>query len=361
MVIFNEAKPKYEKLDELLEEYIQDIRLSNQVNIIIDLKEILKKFFRPDVTSDNFSHRALIEEISSDIINTVGHYRNYFYKKGKYTNFYFLYSYEKCEKLIAENPNYKKDYYEKYFDPNDEKVDIIKRSVQVIEKISAVTPHTYFINTSKYDEFIYAKYIKSTINDNELILILSNDDIFLQLLDKRTIQLNIKGIKSSILTNKNAINILTKKDEYRFSSNLIPLVLALGGHKKYSIEGVSSVAMIKACNIVNTLLEREIVTDVDSIEIPIQFSKLDLKNKMEKMIYDNKDEIISRYQLIRSDEMLYSNKLIIASDFIFNKKIGSVNYFKDLNSKIFSQFPLQIEMILKGEKLWHREISYFIF
>ena len=25
MVIFNEAKPKYEKLDELLEEYIQDI------------------------------------------------------------------------------------------------------------------------------------------------------------------------------------------------------------------------------------------------------------------------------------------------------------------------------------------------
>ena len=111
MVIFNEAKPKYEKLDELLEEYIQDIRLSNQVNIIIDLKEILKKFFRPDVTSDNFSHRALIEEISSDIINTVGHYRNYFYKKGKYTNFYFLYSYEKCEKLIAENPNYKKDYY----------------------------------------------------------------------------------------------------------------------------------------------------------------------------------------------------------------------------------------------------------
>ena len=93
MVIFNEAKPKYEKLDELLENYNQDIRLANQVNVIIDVKEITKKFFRPDVSSNIFSEKALKEEISSDLINTIGHYRNYFYKKGKYTNIFLLYSY----------------------------------------------------------------------------------------------------------------------------------------------------------------------------------------------------------------------------------------------------------------------------
>lgn len=51
MVIFNEAKPKYEKLDELLNDQLQDIRFSNQVNIIIDLKEVFKKFFRPDISA----------------------------------------------------------------------------------------------------------------------------------------------------------------------------------------------------------------------------------------------------------------------------------------------------------------------
>ena len=47
----------------------------------------------------------------------------------------------------------------------------------------------------------------------------------------------------------------------------------------------------------------------------------------------------------------YSNKLIIAADFVFKKNIGTVNYFKDLNSKIFVSFPLQVEMILKGENV----------
>lgn len=350
MVIFNEAKPKYEKLDELLENYIQDIRLTNQVNIIIDLKEITKKFFRPDVTSDNFSRKILIEEISSDIINTIGHYRNYFYKKGKYTNFFILYSTKKCEKIINDFPNYKKDYYEKYFDSNDEKIEIISKAVQVIEKVSKICPHVMFIETSKYDEYIYAKYIKTTTKENELLLILSNDDIFLQLLDKNTIVLNMKGIKSELLTIKNAVNIITKKDEYNFSSNLIPLILSLAGHKKHSITGLASVALIKACNIVSNLLERDIVKDFNSIEIPLEFSKLNINNKLDRSIIENRDEIIKRYNFIRGDELLYSNKLVVAAAFVSNKSMN-INSFKELNSKIFVNFPLQIEMIIKGEQI----------
>lgn len=351
MVIFNEAKPKYEKLDELLEEYIQNIRFSSQVNIIIDLKEILKKFFRPDVCSEVFSQKALIEEISSDILNTIGHYRNYFYKKGKYTNFYILYSTERCEKLLAINPDYKKEYYEKYFNNEDEKVAIIKRAVAAVEVVSKVVPHCYFLNTSKYDEFIYAKYIKSTTKENELTLILSNDDLFAQLLDKHTIALNIKGIKSELMTEKNALNVITKKDEYTLSSNMIPLILALGGHKKYSMKGLPSIAFKKACNIVESLVEREVVKDAGSINIPIEFSKLDANNKLDRSIIENKDAIIEAYKFIRGDELLYSNKLIIAADFVFKKNIGTVNYFKDLNSKIFVSYPLQVEMILKGEDI----------
>ena len=147
MVIFNEAKPKYEKLDELFEPYILDIRFSNQVNIIVDLKEIAKKFLRPDVIASN-PRSALIEEISSDMINVISHYRNYFYKKGKYTTFYFLYSFEKCEELKKKNPNYKETYYEKYFDNEEAKVSLIKNSIKVVEKVISVVPNAFFIETS---------------------------------------------------------------------------------------------------------------------------------------------------------------------------------------------------------------------
>ena len=102
MVILNEAKPKHEHLDEILEDQLQDIRFSNQVNIIVDLKEILRKFFRPDIDAEIIPRRQLLEEISADIINTIGHYRNYFYKKGKYTTFYILYSKEKCEEILKD-------------------------------------------------------------------------------------------------------------------------------------------------------------------------------------------------------------------------------------------------------------------
>ena len=60
MVILNEAKPKYEKLDELLEAYNQDIRLSNQVNIIIDVKGNYKEILSP---------RCLITDFFKEIIN----------------------------------------------------------------------------------------------------------------------------------------------------------------------------------------------------------------------------------------------------------------------------------------------------
>ena len=236
MVIFNEAKPKYEKLDELLDVQLHDIRFSNQVNVIVDLKEVVKKFFRPDVLAPfnyNENRRIIIEEIASDILNIISHYRNYFYKRGKYSTFYFLYSYEKCDELIKLNPDYKKEYYEKYFNESDSHVSLIRTAIKVIEKVMSGIPHCYFINTSKYDEFVYAKYIKSIINKNQLLFILSNDDVFFQLLDNNTFVLNLKGIKTELLTKENCISIITKK-EFKFSSNLLSLVLALSGSKKYS-------------------------------------------------------------------------------------------------------------------------------
>lgn len=351
MIILNEAKPKYERLDELLETDIQNIRFSNQVNIIVDLKEIVRKFFRPDIGVDPNSVGITVQEISSDLINTVGHYRNYFYKKGKYTTFYILYSYEKCNEMLKLYPEYKKEYYEKYFNSDDIKSIIIKKAVKVLQLVIKDIPHAYFIETSEYDEFVTAKYIQSIINKNELTYILSNDAVFFQLINENTSVINIKGIKSELLQENNIMNIISKRDDVKISVRLLPLVLSISGDKKYSISKIPGCALASSINIVEKLLENGIVQDQDLIEVPINFKLLNPSNKLEKKIIINEELIRKNYMLIKADNMLLSNKesLKRAVSSIISSPV--VQHFKEYNSKIFSMFPLNIDMLLKGEKI----------
>jgi len=353
MIVFNEAKPKYEKLDELLESQLVDIRYTNQVNILVDLKELARKFFRPDINVDGIGRGNLISEISSDIINTIGHYRNYFFKRGKYTTFYFLYSYKPCEgykKLFAD---YKKEYYAKYLEGEDPKVGLIKKAIQITEKvINKAIPHAYFIETSDYDEFVNARYIlENIVNKNELTLIISNDDIFYQLVDDHTYILEPKGIKSVLLSSDTIIKTLTEDDSCQLSYHSIPAILALSGVKRYSFKTLPKVALKKAVAYLTKLKEKGLFVDLDSIDSPIEFGKLSPKIPLEKKLLDAQQAIEETYGLIRGDDMLYQNSLTLKSKYAGLSATRTPMYFKDLNSKVFPMHPLQADMILKGEKL----------
>lgn len=353
MVILNEAKPKYEKLDELLEPYLINILFSNQINIIIDLKELLKKFFRPDITIDNYVEKILLEEISSDILNTIAHYRNYFYKKGKYSNFFLLYSKRQCSEFVNEFSKYKEDYYAKYFNnEEDPKVDIIRRVVSAVEKVVEVIPNAFFYDTSDFDEFLAAKYIISNKNKNELCIILSNDQMFYQLVSNNVIILNLKGIKTELINPDNVIkNIINEKDEVNItiSNNLLPLVFALSGIKKYSIKNIPGFAVKKSIKLLEKLKAEGKVDDLPSINIPIDFSKLG-DTKLENELKNNAEIISKNYSLIRGDEIYAKNKIKLSSQILFTKKeIGTALLFRQLNSNVFTLFPLLIDMLLKGE------------
>lgn len=352
MIILNESKIKYEKLDQLLEAQLTDIRFSQQTNIIVDLKEIIKKFFRPDVLF-NINKRMAKEEISSDIINIVGHYRNYFFKKGKYTSFYFLYSYDECEKMKNMNPEYKKSYYEKYFtsEENKEKSELIKSCMTVVEKIISILPNCMFINTSEHDELCYARYITTEITkSNELNIILSNDPMFYQLLNKNTFLLNLKGINSKLLTSDDCVSELSGR-ETELTAGSIPLLIALSGNKKYSISGLQGFGMKKSVDIIELLKERGILVDAQSLEFPITVSKLDLSNKLDKKIFDNVDKLTSTYSLIRGDKLYYTEKDILITKFTKVVRRGLREYLLDFNSKVFTTYPLNLDMIVKGESI----------
>lgn len=354
MIILNESKIKYEHLNKLLLPYLEDIQLGQTVNCIVDLKEVIRKLFRPEILTIKEDRKLLMEELSSDIISIISHYRNYFFKKNKYTNFYFLYSKEKCKEILAKDSSYKSEYYQKYFDNTEEfeKINLVRKVVKLVEQIVSIIPNAYFINTSEFDELVFGKAILERTKANELNLVLTNDSLFSQCLNDHTVILNLKGIKSQLLTKENAVSIITKKDEYKFSSNLMGLLLAIGGDKKNSIKNIPGFAQIKAAEFIQNLLNESIITDNPSVAFPIEFSRLNQKNKLHKVILNSKDILMRNYDIISGNTLLYSNRIKINETLVIPKRKVSKEYFLELNAKFFTRFPLMLDMLLRGEKLW---------
>ena len=74
---------KYELLNSMLGEYLENITYSNNVNIIIDIHDVLSKLFKMEI--DVTDPALFIEEFTSNIISIISHYRRFFFNKGKYT------------------------------------------------------------------------------------------------------------------------------------------------------------------------------------------------------------------------------------------------------------------------------------
>lgn len=356
MVVLNESKIKYERLNELLEKFLIDIQFSQNINIIIDVKEVLRKFFRPDVIDlNNRSDQSLKEELSSDLISIISHYRNFFYKKGKYSSFFFLYSENKCEAILKELPTYKEEYYKKYFESEDEeekrKREIVKDSIKIIKKVISLIPNIFFIDTSEFDELVFTKAIISKSKKNELNIICSNDNLMVQCLNNHTIILNMKGPTSNILEENTAISIITKKDNFKFSSNLAELLFAIAGEKKNSFPNIPGFALIKAANLIQSLINESLISDMKTISIPIKFASLSPNNNFHKTILENKEFLTKNFSLISGNNLLFSNKIKIEEALNIPKGNFSKEYLMELNSKVFSNFPISLDMLLKGEKV----------
>ena len=352
MIILNEVKIKYDHLDSLLSDRLVDIRLGNSVNVIVDLKEVFRKFFRPNVLAEEFATKNMIEEMSSDVIGIIGHYRNYFYKKGKYTSFYFLYSRGECEVLREKYPDYKKEYYQKYFyDPEyEQKTKVIRKSVEVADRVIAHVPNATFIDTTRFDEFVVAKFLVKKTPSSELNVILSNDEMMMQLVNKHTFVLNMKGIKTALIEPSNVLSKITEKDT-TVSVNLLPLVLSIAGVDKYSLDNIHGMGTIKALRAVEHLIAKGKLLDVEYVDFPLKLETLDAKDRMEAPLLENYEKLKRTYELIKSDDVLYTHPVDIAVLFNKAKPVYTWDYFLELNSKVFFNHPISLEMMLRGESL----------
>lgn len=346
-----EAKPRYELLDDLLENYNTNLKFTNNVNIIIDLKQIYRKIFRSSYILENTENAYLAMEaqrITSDILGIIGHYRNYFYKKQKYTTFYFLYSESECDLLQSINKNYKSDYYEKYMNSIEDadKVLLLKRCTKALNQIVNMIPNCHYINTCEYDEYIISRNIIDRSNLNELNIILSNDENMFQLIKDNVIILTIAGLDTKLVDMNSLYNYFNINTNLH--AKLYSYVLAISGNKKYSINGIKGFSFKKATQFLESLIESKILQNTEYTNFVLNVNNIE-NTKLNRKLIEDFSVIENNYNIFTLNKIYYENINNLDKYFVFKSKIYSLKEFENLNNKIFTNYPLDLFKILRGE------------
>ena len=157
--ILNGKKLNYESLNKLMKPYIKkkNIQKMTNINIFIDFNNIVKQLYNPDIL--NYLNTLKNEDrfiISSGILNLISHYRHYFASRFCcYTTFYFMYNSKPDKNLIKINPDYKKEFYEKRLNMENQSFGVlnttIKENIKIIKTFIKYIPHSYFIDSNNIE------------------------------------------------------------------------------------------------------------------------------------------------------------------------------------------------------------------
>lgn len=332
-----ECAVSYDKLTAKLSKYLDNNNFTNNVNVIIDLNEIFRKVFkRLDLQS--IDPNELVESVVPDIMNLIGHYRYYFSNNLKYSTYYILYSEKECKQFIDLDANYKSHIYDKYH--NGEIGNYCKAFLNYLKPLFSNTPHCNYFDTSTYDEKIFASCILKN-NEKDLNIILSNDYTFATLLSDNCIMFDCKGYDTNLITKNTLISVITE-GKYRFSNNMVPLMLSLSGYDKYSINGITGYKYVKACKLIDKLIKSEKITDYRYYYI--DFKSFDLPVITNNLTIISKNFNIFEPTMIRLEA---ENKLL---DICKNTYTVSYrNQFEDINNEYFSLNPINIDKLFVSE------------
>lgn len=348
MQVFAEIKPNYEKLNEILLDHVSDIRFEKNVYVIVDMKEIFRKIFRPNFFDPNNVSPLFVEEAASDIIGIISHYRNYFFKNGKTSTFFFLYSNTQCQKMISLYPDYKKDMYAKYY--MDPVISVLKnRILDSVSAISAIS-NCFLIDTSITDDVVALKFLLNSINAKTPVILLSNDALWFQMIDgqKPIFAMNCKGLNSQIVNVDNMMTIVTETEQPGYSSKLLPLYLSLNDDKKYSLYRLNGIGAKRANITIRQLLQDNIIIDCDYIRFPLTQENI-AHSAVMPTIKQHLSELTTNYDIITGNKILYSTTNELFAMFNIPVKWCPYDFFLDLNAKVFTHFPLSIDLLFKGE------------
>lgn len=363
-MMLHSKKLSYDRLNKILPDYIpqQGVKYDT-INIVIDLYDVVKQLYKPQLL-EQINHMKTSDryQITSEIINIVGHYRHYFASRlWKYTNVYFIYSGEPSEYHTSIDKDYRKEFYRKRLDSNDATFGIltriIKENFRLIRNFLEYVPHAYFIDTGKveYNIVPYMMYVENLIDTSIPTLMISNEEIYFQdfVHNPKLLQLLIKGDKSRIITQENmwdeVIKDLKKKPDIHLFPELYPVVLACTGYNGYDIEKVNRMGVARGIPfITKELLDEGYINNIDYSSIEV------FKESIEKsgIKEDYKQKIIHNFSLLSHSALgglAYTRKdveNIKLQTLIERIDPKAVTY---INEKYFEKFPILIDYLYEGE------------
>lgn len=354
----NFKKIKYSVLDKLLEKQIPDN--VDTVNFIINLHGLFSSLYMPEmINTFNTINKEEKYMISSQVINTIAHFRHYFAsRQGLYSNFYFYYSYEECKENQAILPEYMQDFYNKRYDKSVEFSvinKIIHQNVNICEIIVKYIPHAYFINTHEKDFNIVPYHIIKNQKPNEFSIIYSNDDISLQhlLYDKSSLVITMNSDGSKLVNYHNIYEHLTRNPnlEHKISELLLPWFFVMTGFKKYNVKGMPLWGYRRTIDSFYKAILAKNIYEID-YQDPQQF--LDDINKCDKISHRDKlpNVVLKNYEVLNPKRQydklsdIDISRIFDCVDLMDKKSIIAIN------NQYYTKYPIHLDELMEGEEYY---------
>jgi hypothetical protein len=354
-----EARPAYSVLRERMGDAMTDVRYSQNVNLIIDVKQLFRKAFRKGCGYDDvgtFDSAMAVEAISSEMLNVAGHYRNFLFKEyGKYTTIYFLYSTGKCEAIQRVIPSYKESFYKKYIDGIDGdsiRPNIVSRVAKAVRLVAAKVPHCYFIDTTEFDEHAVARWICAKSLPSDACVILSNDEAFLCQVRGKVMVLSAKGPDSELIREGGAMARFLGRENKNISDAMLLTLISLSGDERCSVKGIPGIGPATAAKIVGGLIASGRLVDAEHLDFPLKRDMLDPSKATEKAVADGLASAAASYEVLGGSHMMLRNEGRIADLVASSARGGGVDgtLYMNIDSKAFPDYPVNFEMLTKGER-----------
>jgi hypothetical protein len=365
--ILHSKKLSYEALNPIIKPWMHRYPGSGNwgtVNIFIDVWDVVKSLYSPQTLATLNTLKAHDRfMISSEIINMAGHYRHFFYSRMRmYSNIVFYYSDMKDEKRTAENPDYRRTFYEKRLDQDHQTFgilnSIIAKNVNLIKTFCEYVPHVYFINSGSMDHSLVphlflsggSRLNQSVINPEDTSIIISNENIHMQdlLLRDNILKLELRGKeKSRFISFENILDVLTEKSKkgnpFTFLPDLYTLALSLSGYKDYDVKGVKGMGSVKALNFIQKGIDSNVLKNVG-------YGNLEFLNDLDGMLGEQDiNTLQSNMRTLNNHLYRFDDKDLVNVEMQIVDRIDakSVRYVCD---NYLTRHPILLEYVFEGEE-----------
>lgn len=348
-LLINASRIKYDVLSDIM----RGVKLKgDKVNIFIDLYSIVYRLFKDDtvtlINDVSGSEKEIVINMTVAILNTLGHYRKFVSKMGYDNRVFLVFNPSIPDFQSHKIDNYGMKYYAKFAEDNTKFSHLTKmvmKSLEFVKTISQYIEDLFYISCEGVEEFVAMKFIMDCDEaKNDSNIVISRNDLMLQLLNKRTIIIYPNRDKSFIISKKNWHESLLKDVKYRPSKDTIPTIyipiyLTLAGVKsrkmKFSYNRGPATVM-KMINEVNN------ISSFDNISINVFVNKFNDIMKGKYILTEEEEyDMNQMFNAINLDTCLgslfdYQRNNILSS--IYN--IFDRDSLEELNAELVSGYDI---------------------